>query len=114
MEQLATNPDLSADDAKELEQAQLELSKRGELNAQQACAVFSVMAEIGGAPDGATHIVQYLPIGDSLAVTGQKCTHGRFTSVAFQKPGLQASPDLARRVRSALSAAHGRALNVVR
>lgn len=115
MEQLATSPNISADDAKELEQAQRELSKRGELSARQACAVFSLMAEVGGHPEGATETVSYVPVGDdSVAVTAQKCTDGRFTSVAFHKPGLQELPEITRAMRAALLAAHGRAVTAVR
>lgn len=115
MKELAESPILTAEDVKELELAQRELSERGELSAQQACAVFSVIAEIGGAPKGATHVVQYVPVDDvSFAVTAQKCTNGRFTSVAFHTPGLQESPQMTRLVRAALLAAHRRAVAAVR
>lgn len=45
MEQYAANPNLSADDAEEIERARRELSERGELSAQEACSTFSLMAK---------------------------------------------------------------------
>lgn len=109
--QLVANPSLSASDVKEAKQAQRELSKRGALNAGQACRVFSLIAEIGGAGNGENSVVSFIPAGkDTVAVSAQACTDGRFTSVTFRKPGLQQSAKVAQRASTALAVAHNRAI----
>ena len=115
MKQLANNPKLSADDAKELAQAQQVLAERGELNARQACGMFSLIAEIGGAPPGATFTVQYIQADEfSVASTAQACTDGRFTSVAYHTRGLQESRQITRLMKATLFAAHRRAIQAAR
>lgn len=112
LERAADLPNLSPEDAEELERAREELSEHGALEAQQACDFFSLMARIGGASGDTSQIVNYVPMGDgSTAVSGQKCTDERFTSVVLAKPGLQPGPEVEQQMREALNAAHERAVS---
>ena len=92
--------------------AREKLDTEGSLDDDAACAMFSDLLEIQGAPAGESQIVSFVPTRKQPSgVNGQTCTDGDYTSVQLQSADLQ-SADLdavAKRVGTALEAAHGEA-----
>lgn len=89
-----------------------ELVERQDLKAKQACALFSAMLELHGRPAGLSRVVAVTPTRQNpLAVTGQTCSSGRFTSVMIAKnPEGLVRPFPLEQVSKALDSAHSRAL----
>ena len=92
--------------------ARKKLDGEGSLDDDAACALFSDLLEIQGAPAGESQIVSFVPTRKAPSgVTGQTCTGGDYTSVQLQSADL-ASADLdavAKRDGTALETAHGAA-----
>lgn len=106
----------SADLQKPADKAQLAEAKKlltgaDSFTGKQACRAFSKLAEIGGEKAGTSTTLTYLPISDGVVgISAQTCTGGRLTSLVFSTPELKKSTAYERKVRTALKAAHKRAL----
>lgn len=103
--------DITDDDRREIEEAKRLAAMGSDLSPDQACALFTTMAEIGGAPQGSNFTVSYTPIVDQLAASAQICTSGTFTSVLISKPDLEQSSELDQAMTEAVQTAHDRAVS---
>lgn len=77
----------------------------------EACTLFSAMLEVRGQEPGSLETVSVIPSSEEpIAVSGQSCRDGRFTSVTIaREAGLEADP-FADPILTALDAAHARAI----
>lgn len=82
-----------------------------ELDPVEACSLFSEMLELQGQPPGSPWIVNVVPDRENaMAVTGQQCTEGRFTSVMIADETGLGEPLPIASVSDALRSAHRRNL----
>ncbi|HET8961986.1 DUF3558 family protein [Nocardioides sp.] len=82
-----------------------------ELDPVEACSLFSEMLELQGQPAGSRWIVNVVPDRENaMAVTGQQCTEGRFTSVMIADETGLGEPLPIAPVSEALRSAHRRNL----
>jgi len=80
-----------------------------DLEADQACSLFSQMVELQGRPPGTKWIVTVAPThADPKAVSGQMCAGGRFTSVMVADVAGLDAPLPVNEVRQAIKIAHRR------
>lgn len=87
------------------------LESGGTIDEKAACDLFSTMVELQGAGSGQDFIINLVPDAKTvLAITGQTCTGGQYTTVMLMRPGLTGSDDEVARVRSTLRAVHTRAV----
>lgn len=101
---------ISAEDQKQIDEASGLLKSSKGLTDEQACSLFSTLAEIGGAPAGSDTLVSYTQLTDKvLAVSAQTCRGGVFTSIVDASPGLKQSDDITKAAGVAVAAAHTRA-----
>jgi hypothetical protein len=89
-----------------------QLVEAGEdLDADDACSLFSEMIELQGQPPGSQSIVTVIPSrNDPKAVTGQICSGGRFTSVMVASTSGLDIPLPLQQVAHATKFAHRRTL----
>ena len=89
--------------------ARKKLDSEGSLDDDAACALFSDLLEIQGAPTGESQIVSFVPTREKPSgVNGQTCTDGVYTSVQLESADLSTTEAdaVARRVGKALETAH--------
>lgn len=112
VKQLESSGDVkSAADKKELARAKKLLSDASAFTGKQACDVFTTLAEIGGAEQGATTTITLVPISKAESgVSAQMCTSGEMTSLIYSVPGLKKTNAVDAAVTTALAAAQKRAL----
>jgi len=80
-----------------------------DLEADQACSLFSQMVELQGRPPGTKWIVTVAPThADPKAVSGQMCAGGRFTSVMVADAAGLDAPLPVNEVGQAIKIAHRR------
>ena len=73
----------------QLEDGSQLLAAGSEFSAEESCDYFSLMVEAQGAPVGSTQIVTFFPDQeDPIAVTGQRCISGQFTSLLVSRPDI--------------------------
>lgn len=78
---------VSPDVLKQLETASALLSGGEKVTAEDACSYFSLVAEAQGLEAGTNTSVTYYPDKDSaVAVIGQQCVDGWFTSLVVGRP----------------------------
>jgi hypothetical protein len=81
-----------AANTKQLEKASKLVEQGKQLDADQACNLFSELAELQGNKPGQDTTVTLLPTSDNpQAISAQTCTDGRFASVLVIKPGITGS-----------------------
>lgn len=74
------------------------------LDATEACAYFSELLAIQGEDAGSNMVISYLPNRRSaIAVNGQSCQSGVFTSVVVGRQDLAGLPDMADRIGQILN-----------
>jgi hypothetical protein len=114
VKQLESSGDVkTAADKKELARAKKLLSAASSFTGEQACDVFTTLAEIGGAPDGATTTIAVVPITDAESgVSAQMCTSGEMTSLIYSVPALKKTKAVDAAVTKALASAQKRALAI--
>jgi hypothetical protein len=82
-----------------------------DLDADDACSLFSEMIELQGQPASSQSVVTVVPSRDDpKAVTGQICSGGRFTSVMVASTSALDVPLPLQQVAQATKVAHRRAL----
>lgn len=83
----------------------------GALTPTEACDAFSAILELQGQPEGTQLAATIAPSReDPLALSGQMCTVGRFTTVTLGDGGGLTKPVPSRQVLRALKLAHRKAL----
>jgi hypothetical protein len=81
-----------ATNAKQLEKASKLVESGKQLDADQACSLFSRLAELQGNKPHRSVTVTLLPTAQQpQAISAQTCTDGRFASVLLIKPGITGS-----------------------
>jgi hypothetical protein len=81
-----------AANTKQLEKASKLVEQGKQLDADQACNLFSKLAELQGNKPAQDTTVTLLPTAaDPQAISAQTCTDGRFASVLVIKPGITGS-----------------------
>jgi hypothetical protein len=81
-----------AANTQQLEKASKLVEQGKQLDADQACNLFSELAELQGNKPGQDTTVTLLPTSDNpQAISAQTCTDGRFASVLVIKPGITGS-----------------------
>lgn len=82
----------------------------GRLSADEACATFTAIAEGSGLPAGTSSLVTYVPSPAAPEIMlGQRCTEGRFTSIAVGRPGLSRQEAAEKSMLALVDRVHGRA-----
>ena len=83
-----------AANTKQLEKASKLVEQGKQLDADQACNLFSKLAELQGNKPAQDTTVTLLPTAaDPQAISAQTCTDGRFASVLVIKPGITGSAE---------------------
>lgn len=83
-----------AANTKQLEQASKLVESGKQLDADQACTLFSQLAELQGNKPNQTTTVTLLPTAEQpQAISAQTCADGRFASVLLIKKGITGSQD---------------------
>ncbi|MBC7633876.1 hypothetical protein [Aeromicrobium sp.] len=101
---------ISADDQRQIDRSRSLLKSAAGLTEEQACSLFSTLAEIGGAPKGSDTLVSYTQLTPKvLAVSAQTCRGGVFTSIVDAGPQLKQTDQLTKAAGVAVAAAHTRA-----
>jgi len=81
-----------AANARQLEKASKLVESGKQLDGDQACSLFSQLAELQGNKPGQDTTVTLLPTAKQpQAISAQSCTDGRFASVLLIKPGITGS-----------------------
>ncbi|MFC7404218.1 hypothetical protein [Georgenia alba] len=106
---------IEASGAVDLDAEEVEALRRGvemveagqDIEAGAACDLFSEMLRVQGEEPGTQRVVALYPNADApLAVSGQACTDGRFTSVVLLDEGGWEEPPPLELVDAALGSAH--------
>jgi hypothetical protein len=110
--QLETSGDVKTSaDKKELARAKKLLAGAATFSGKQACDAFTTLAEIGGAPRGASTTITLVPISEAESgISAQKCTSGEMTSLIYSVPDLKKTSKAESAVTKALAAAQKRAV----
>ncbi|MDW3176796.1 MAG: hypothetical protein R8J94_05360 [Acidimicrobiia bacterium] len=108
LQQIAGSPIADAPLTAAKVDAALEMVADGQTNTDEgACALFSLMVELQGLAPGQTEVVNFVPSGARpLAVNGQRCTDGAYTSVQLETEGIVDDAETYARVTEALDAVH--------
>ncbi|WP_295775772.1 hypothetical protein [uncultured Microbacterium sp.] len=95
---------MSAPSVSRLDDAVRRIESGRHLDATEACTYFSDLLAIQGQDAGSNMVVFYLPNKPSaIAVSGQSCQSGVFTSVVVGRQDLAELPDMADRVGQILN-----------
>lgn len=88
----------------QLDEASALLEQGDSIPAGEACRYFSQLLETGGYDAGTTTSVNYIPYRDSaVAISGQQCLEGVYSTLLVAPADADQSPDLAQKVERALA-----------
>lgn len=83
----------------QLDQASALIEEGKLIPADEACEYFGRLVEVQGLPAGSTKIVTFLPNRESpLAVAGQQCVDGTYTTLLVGRPDISESSGLAEKI----------------
>lgn len=93
-----------AENTRKIREASELVGSGEQLEAAQACDVFSTMVEIAGGAPGQTETVNIVPtLEDPQALTGQACADGFFSSVLVMRSGITGAAEEIAVVQQALA-----------
>ena len=88
----------------QLEAAAEEVEAGAEIEPEEACGYFSGLLEVAGQDPGTTRTVNYLPDqASAVAVTGQQCVSGTFSSLVVAREGIPDDESIVDEVSALLS-----------
>ncbi|MGN8552204.1 UNVERIFIED_CONTAM: DUF3558 domain-containing protein [Microbacterium sp. SLM126] len=94
---------LDASVMKQLEDASDAIAAGATIAAEEACTYFSRLLEIQGQEPGTTRAVTHYPDFESaIAITGQQCIEGTYTSLLVGRPDLTDDPEIVDQVSNVL------------
>ncbi|MFV0524014.1 MAG: hypothetical protein ACK5RL_05895, partial [Acidimicrobiales bacterium] len=98
---------LDATTQEQLDSTRRLLEENPDMGGDEACALFSDMAEAQGAGQGVDELVNYVPNAtDPIGVSGQRCRDGVYSNITLQAEGLVDDVATYSRVLSALDTVH--------
>jgi hypothetical protein len=86
----------------QLDEASTLIEEGGRIPPAEACGYFSRLTQVQGYPEGTTRVLNTIPAGAGLALTGQQCIDDTFTSVTVGRSDLTEEGDLGERLLTAL------------
>jgi len=102
--------ELDATDRAQIAEADKLLDDKA-LKPDQACALFVTLAKLDPENAGTNEVVRYLPLTvgkDTMTISAQTCSDGRFTSVSYTTDGMERSLELEETMAELRYVAHRR------